>query len=174
MPEATPTTRLTGTVLAFDFGEKRIGVAVGESLLRQAHPLTVIHGEGNVERFSAIAKLIEEWRPVSLLVGLPVALDGTPHAMTARCTRFANQLRGRFGLSVDYADERLSSVEAEDRLRAAGHDARRAKANVDAVAAQLILQCYFDQTPELPAPSENSTSLTSPTQPTETRADATH
>jgi len=136
--------RRSGSVLAFDFGEKRIGVAVGEWSLAQAHPLTTIHGEANKERFTTIAALIAEWRPVSLVVGLPVSLDGTPHAMTARCIRFANQLRGRFGLSVDYAEERLSSVEAEERLRAGGHDARSAKAHVDALAAQIILQCFFE------------------------------
>jgi putative Holliday junction resolvase len=107
MPE--PARKTTGTVLAFDFGEKRIGVAVGEWQLLQAHPLTTLHGEANAERFAAIATLIREWQPASLVVGRPLALDGTPHAMTARCTRFANQLRGRFGLRVDYAEERLSS-----------------------------------------------------------------
>jgi putative Holliday junction resolvase len=135
---------LQGTVLAFDFGEKRIGVAVGESALGQAHPLTTIHGEGNAERFAAIAALIAEWQPVNLVVGLPLALDGTTHAMSARCTRFANQLRGRFGLRVDYAEERLTSVEAEERLRESGHHGRSAKAHVDAMAAQIILQCYFE------------------------------
>lgn len=144
MPEAARTARPKGTVLAFDFGEKRIGVAVGEWSLLQAHPLTVIHGEANTDRFAAIGALIAEWQPASLVVGLPLTLDGEAHAMTARCTRFANQLRGRFGLSVDYADERLSSVEAEERLRDTGHNAKSAKAHLDAVAAQLILQCYFD------------------------------
>ena len=134
----------TGTLLAFDFGEKRIGVAVGETLLQQAHPLTTIRSEVNAERFAAIAALINEWKPARLIVGRPVALDGTPHTMTARCTRFANQLRGRFGLPVDYAEERYSSVEADARLREAGHDARSAKEHVDALAAQIILQHYFD------------------------------
>jgi putative Holliday junction resolvase len=133
-----------GTVLAFDFGEKRIGVAVGEPLLEQAHPLTVIHSQANAERFAAIAALIDEWKPARLVVGLPTSLAGEPHSMTARCTRFANQLHGRFGLPVDFADERLTSVEAEDRLRQTGHDARSAKAHVDALAAQLILQTYFE------------------------------
>ncbi|MGP1609361.1 MAG: Holliday junction resolvase RuvX [Burkholderiales bacterium] len=165
MPDAVAASGRSGTVLAFDFGEKRIGVAVGESLLRQAHPLTVIHGEGNAERFSAIAALIEEWQPVSLVVGLPLTLDGAAHAMTARCTRFANQLRGRFGLPVDYADERLSSVEAEERLRACGHNAKSAKSHLDAIAAQLILQCHFDQAA---APSSKPA-----THSTEPRADAT-
>ena len=143
MPE--PAGRPQGTVLAFDFGEKRIGVAIGERALAQAHPLTTIRSEANAARFAVIAALIAEWQPVSLVVGLPLALDGTPHAMTARCTRFANQLRGRFGLPVDYAEERLSSVEAEERLRESGHDARSAREHVDALAAQLILQGYFER-----------------------------
>ena len=143
MPERAPVQQ--GTVLAFDFGEKRIGVAVGERSLAQAHPLTTIRSEANAERFAAIAALIAEWKPVSLVVGLPVALDGTPHAMTARCTRFANQLRGRFGLPVESAEERLTSVEAEELLREAGHDARKARDHVDAMAAQIILQCHFER-----------------------------
>ena len=143
MPERTLVQQ--GTVLAFDFGEKRIGVAVGEWSLMQAHPLTTIRSEANAERFAAIAALINEWKPGGLVVGLPVALDGTPHAMTARCTRFANQLRGRFGLPVDYAEERLSSVEADEKLRESGLSAKSAKEHVDALAAQIILQCYFER-----------------------------
>ena len=134
-----------GTVLAFDFGERRIGVAVGEWALLQAHPLSTIRAEANAERFAANAALSAEWRPGQLVVGLPLALDGTAQAMTARCTRFANQLRGRFGLPVDYAEERLSSVEAEERLRETGHTARSARQHLDAVAAQIILQGYFAQ-----------------------------
>ena len=143
MPERGDLPR--GTYLAFDFGEKRIGVAVGEWPLETVHPLQTIRGERNDTRFSAIAALIREWQPVRLIVGLPVALDGTPHAMTARCTRFANQLRGRFAMPVDYADERLSSAEAEERLRESGYNARGAKEYLDAVAAQVILQSYFQR-----------------------------
>jgi putative Holliday junction resolvase len=140
-----PVASRRGTVLAFDFGEKRIGVAVGEWELGQAHPLTTIRGEANGDRFAAIGALISEWRPVSLVVGLPLALDGSTHAMSARCTRFANQLRGRFALPVDYAEERLTSVEAEERLRESGHHGRSAKQHVDAMAAQIILQCFFER-----------------------------
>ncbi len=146
MPESIK--RPSGTVLAFDFGEKRIGVAVGERSLGQAHPLTTIRSEVNSERFTRIAALISEWQPGSLVVGLPLGLDGTAHAMTARCTRFANQLRGRFALPVDYAEERLSSVEAEEKLRECGHNALSAKEHLDALAAQIILQCFFDSTPQ--------------------------
>ena len=148
MPETAPVRQ--GTVLAFDFGEKRIGVAVGEWALRQAHPLTVIRSEANAERFARIAELLREWQPVGLVVGVPLALDGTPHAMTARCTRFANQLRGRFGLPVETAEERLTSVEAEERLREAGHNARGARDHIDAMAAQIILQCHFERPAAVP------------------------
>jgi len=136
-----------GSVLAFDFGEKRIGVAVGDWQLRQAHPLTTIHGEANVARFAAIAALVQEWQATTLVVGRPLTLDGAAHAMTARCERFARQLHGRFGLGVDYAEERLSSSEAQERLRASGHSSRSARKHLDAVAAQLILQSYFDSQP---------------------------
>ncbi|MQM34812.1 MAG: Holliday junction resolvase RuvX, partial [Candidatus Accumulibacter phosphatis] len=146
-------------------GEKRIGVATGEWQLRQAHALTTVHGEGNAARFAAIAALIEEWQPRNLVVGRPLSLDGSVHAMTARCERFANQLRGRFRLSVDYADERLSSLEAQARLRAAGHDSRKAGRHLDAVAAQLILQDYFDSTR-----GDSSTLSPTPDEPT----DASH
>ncbi|MDR1935276.1 MAG: Holliday junction resolvase RuvX [Candidatus Accumulibacter sp.] len=146
MPE--PGAGRRGSLLAFDFGTKRIGVAVGELELAQAHPLTTIRGEGNAPRFSAIAALIEKWQPVRLVVGLPLALDGAPHAMSARCVRFANQLRGRFGLPVDYAEERLSSFEAEERLREIGYNARDAREHLDALAAQIILQSYFQQLSE--------------------------
>jgi putative Holliday junction resolvase len=148
MPE--PGARRRGTVLAFDFGTKRIGVAVGELELAQAHPLATIRDERNDRRFAEIAALIDEWQPVRLVVGLPVALDGTPHAMTARCTRFANQLRGRFRLDVDYAEERLSSAEAEERLRESGYNARGARDHLDTLAAQIILQSYFQRLSENP------------------------
>ncbi len=133
-----------GTVLAFDFGLKRIGVAVGETLLGQARPLATLVGEANAARFAAIGKLIQEWQPARLVVGLPRALDGTEHQMSARCQRFAQQLEGRFGLPVILVDERLSSSEAETRLRDAGLTWQACKQQVDAVAAQIILQDYFD------------------------------
>jgi putative Holliday junction resolvase len=136
--------QLSGTILCFDFGTRRIGVAVGETLLNQAHPLTVLHGEANDDRFAAIQKLIDEWRPVGFVVGLPTHMDGTEHEMTARCRRFAKQLQGRFSLPVDLVDERLTSADAELCLREAGKTAKSAKKHLDAVAAQLILQTWFD------------------------------
>ena len=133
-----------GIVLAFDFGLKRIGVAIGETLLAQARPLTTIAAEANDARFAAIEKLIAEWQPARLVVGLPGFMEGGEHTMSARCRRFAHQLEGRFGLPVTLVDERLSSKEAERRLGDAGLDWRARKQQVDAGAAQVILQDYFD------------------------------
>lgn len=144
-----------GTVLAFDFGAKRIGVATGETSLSSAHPLTVIHADSNDERMAAIGRLIDEWRPVQLVVGLPTHADGTPHEMTRLATKFGERLQRRFLLPVSYADERLTSVDAEARLRETGRNSRTAKPLLDAVAAQLILQTWFESpshvTPTQPA-----------------------
>jgi len=139
-----------GTVLAFDFGEKRIGVATGETLLASAHPLTVIHAKSNDDRFAAIGKLVDEWRPVQLVVGLPTHADGTPHDMTRLATKFAERLQRRFKLPVALADERLTSLDAEARLRETGRNARTAKPLLDAVAAQLILQTWFESPHHVP------------------------
>lgn len=149
MPDAAaaaqPPLPARGTVLGFDFGLARIGVATGELETRQASPLTTLHDESSDARFKAIAGLIAEWRPVALVVGLPVHLDGTGHELTARCRRFANQLHGRFGLPVFTADERLSSVAAEGELAEAGRTHWRARKPVlDAAAARIILQTFLD------------------------------
>jgi putative Holliday junction resolvase len=130
------------TVLAFDFGTRRIGVALGNSLTRAARPLTTIAGEANAERFAAIASLIDEWRPDILVVGRPVHADGSEHEMTARAERFARQLAGRFGIEVLRVDERFTTAGADAALADAG--VRDRKAARDAVAAQLILQSWFD------------------------------
>lgn len=138
-----------GTVLAFDFGAKRIGVATGETLLGSAHPLTVIDAESNDDRFAAIGKLVAEWQPVQLVVGLPTHADGTPHEMTRLATKFGERLRRRFKLPVGFADERLTSCDAEARLRETGRNSKTAKPLLDAVAAQLILETWFESTPHV-------------------------
>ncbi|MRR08580.1 Holliday junction resolvase RuvX [bacterium] len=134
----------SGTVLAFDFGLKRIGVAIGEMMLGQARPLATIAQEANDARFAAIGRLIEEWQPATLIVGLPLTVDGEEHEMSARCRRFAHQLEGRYRLPVRLVDERFSSVTAEERLAGRGLDWRQRKQAVDAEAATVILQDWFD------------------------------
>lgn len=140
-PSAAP----AGTVLAFDFGTERIGVAVGETELGVAHPLAIVSNRAGAERFRAIDALIAEWRPALLLVGLPTRADGTPHEMTARARRFARQLEGRFALPVAFCDERFTTRAASSALREAATRARDRKAVRDSVAAQLILQDYLDE-----------------------------
>ena len=118
--------------LAFDFGIKRTGVAAGNSLLRQASPLTTVAAEGDA-RFERIARLIAEWQPDALVVGVPVHPDGAPHDNTWRAQRFARQLQGRFHLPVHEVDERYSTTEA----------AASGAADLDAAAAAIILDQFL-------------------------------
>jgi putative pre-16S rRNA nuclease len=133
----------TGTVLAFDFGTKRIGVAVGDLVLRIAHPLVTLESTQNEQRFGAIAALIKEWQPVFLVVGLPAHMDGSEHEISKLCRRFALQLEQRFKLRTVLVDERLSSHAAELALAESG--AAHNKMLIDQVAAQHILQSFFDE-----------------------------
>lgn len=131
-------------MLAFDVGLKRVGVAVGEIGLGIAHPLETIEAEGVQPRFARIATLVDEWRPVQLVVGLPVHGNGAPHALDPVVRRFARRLEGRFGLPVSLVDETLSSHEATRQLAAQGVNARRDRAAVDRAAAREILQTWFE------------------------------
>jgi putative Holliday junction resolvase len=132
-------------VLAFDFGEKRIGVAVGDAAVGIAHPLAGIAAEDNRTRFAGIARLIGEWRPAVLVVGLPAHPDGAEHEISRLARRFARRLEGRFELPVRLVDERYSTRAAEAGLREQRvHGARRAAA-LDSAAAQEILQAYFEE-----------------------------
>jgi len=133
------------TVLAFDFGTRKIGVAVGNTLVRIAHPLTTIRGETRAPRFAAIESLIAEWQPQALVVGRPVHADGSPHEVTALADRFARSLEGRFGLPVMRVDERYTTKAADANLRAAGARGATRAEHRDAVAAQLILQSWLDE-----------------------------
>jgi putative holliday junction resolvase len=122
-----------GVVLAFDFGARRIGVAIGNGVTREARPLATVEATRSAERWDAVARLVAEWQPARLVVGIPRHPDGTAHGMTARCERFARQLEGRFRLPVGRVDERYTSAVA-------------ARADdVDAAAAALILQQWFDE-----------------------------
>lgn len=133
------------TVLAFDFGEKFTGVAVGESSLGMAHPLDLITAQSNAARMQEIERLVTEWQPGFLVVGLPLSMDGAEHVLTRRCRRFARQLESRFRLPVKLVDERLSSAAAEEALRELGKGGRKHKLRAHQVSAQIILQSYFDE-----------------------------
>ncbi|GJI96290.1 Holliday junction resolvase RuvX [Rugamonas sp. FT107W] len=122
------------TIFAFDFGVKRIGVAMGNTMIRQAEPVKVIAAIDNATRFADIQALLDEWKPARLVVGLPMHPDGAAHEMTARARKFANQLHGRFNLPVELVDERYSSAVIT---------AKRGEV-IDDRAAAIILQQYFD------------------------------
>jgi putative Holliday junction resolvase len=121
-------------VFGFDFGVKRIGIAMGNTLTGQAQPLTVIKAVDNATRFQVIGDLIEQWRPARLVVGEPRHPDGAEPDMTLRSRRFANQLHGRFNLPVELVDERYSSAVIPQKRGEV----------IDAKAAAIILQQYFD------------------------------
>ena len=135
--------------MAFDFGEKRIGVAIGETLLGEARALATVAETASDRRFAAIGKLITEWQPQRLVVGLPRHIDDAEHEFAARCERFARQLEGRFHLPVDLADERYSSALAEAVIG----DKRKHKARLDAEAAAIILQAWFNQRHAITSPA---------------------
>ncbi len=124
-------------LLAFDFGTKRVGVASGNSLTATATPLTTLAQVGNDARFAAIAALVTEWQPTTLVVGVPRHPDGAAHDNTRRAQRFARQLHGRFGLPVVEVDERYTTTQ----VRAEG------ASDVDAASAALILEQYFNELP---------------------------
>ena len=124
------------TLLGFDFGTHKIGVAIGNTLTAQATPLEIIHGEVRERRFARIAELLAHWQPQRVVVGLALDRDGSEQPATARCRRFANQLHGRFGVQVVLVDERGSSLQAQALLRSHAPD--------DAYAAAVILQRYLD------------------------------
>jgi putative Holliday junction resolvase len=134
--QQAPSSSRPRSFLAFDFGTRRVGVAVGTSLLGTARPLRTIDATG-ARRFDDIARLVLEWRPDALVVGVPRHPDGEPHDNTVRAQKFARQLHGRFRLPVHEVDERYTSVEAQ----AGG------AADVDAASAALILEQYFRERP---------------------------
>ena len=133
------------TILAFDFGTRRIGVAVGNTVTRSAHPLATIDESNRERAFAAIAALLDEWRPNRLVVGLPVHADGTEHTMTLRAREFASELERRFSLDVALVDERHTSELASGVLAAAGRGGRGGRGLRDQVAAQIILQAWLDE-----------------------------
>lgn len=135
---------LRGTVLAFDFGEKRIGVAVGDATVGIAHPLQTIDTEVSESRFTLIAQLIKEWQPQLLLVGLPFYMDGQEHEISRLARRFARRLKGRFSRPTYMWDERLTSAAAGEMLSFMGINTKEQKKMIDQVAAGYILQHYLD------------------------------
>lgn len=146
MPEPPEAALGQGTVLGFDFGLKRLGVAIGQAVTATAQPLTTLTARDGAPDWEAVAGLIAQWRPTALVVGMPRNLDGSAHALAPRVERFCRQLQGRFALPVYTVDERLSSREAEARLkqaRRAGRRGRVQKLEIDSLSAAIVLETWL-------------------------------
>ncbi|MCW1873740.1 Holliday junction resolvase RuvX [Erwinia sp. INIA-01] len=134
----------TMTLLAFDFGTKSIGVAIGQQLTGTARPLTALKAQDGIPDWNKIEALLKEWQPDRVVVGLPLNMDGTEQPLTARARKFANRLHGRFGMQVDLHDERLSTVEARAELFERGGFRALNKGSVDSLSAVIILESWFE------------------------------
>jgi len=131
------------TLLGFDFGRQRIGVAVAQELIGQASPLETLRSVGNKPDWTSIQRLIDRWKPDALVVGIPLEMDGSEQEMTLAARRFVRQLEGRMGLPVFGADERLSSIAATGMAFESGRSARRGRVVVDDLAAKVILDAFM-------------------------------
>lgn len=132
--------------LGFDYGEKTTGVAVGSKETGLAQPLTTIHVGKKGPDWLSIGKLIDEWQPAALVVGLPIKMDNTDNPVTRLARKFGNQLKARYNLDIHMVDERLTTFEAKHRLQTAGVVIKRStKTKIDEMAAQTILQAFLDE-----------------------------
>lgn len=136
---------MSQTVLAFDFGTNSIGCAVGQSITGTAQGLSAFKAQDGIPNWEQIGKVIAQWQPDLLVVGLPLNMDGTEQPLTQRAKKFANCLNGRFNLPVELQDERLTTVEAKSEIFARGGFKALKKGKVDAISACLILESWFEQ-----------------------------
>lgn len=131
------------TLLAFDYGTQNIGVASGQTITRSANPQTPLKAKDGIPDWNQIEKLLKEWQPDLVLVGLPLNMDDTESELSARARKFANRLHGRFGVKVEMVDERLSSFEAKSEVMERGGSRNYKKNPVDSIAARVILESWL-------------------------------
>ena len=136
---------MTITAIAFDFGAQSIGVAYGQSLTGTGRELPPLKAHDGIPNWQVVATLLTEWQPQQLVVGLPLNMDGTDSDLSQRACKFGRRLESRFGLTVAYMDERLSSIEAKTLAKQRGHKGDYRKHRIDSIAARLILESWFAQ-----------------------------
>jgi len=134
-----------GNVIGFDFGQKRIGVAIGNNISKTAQALITINSASNNQKFEVIQKIIEEWQPISIVVGVPFNVDGSEHKVTNLSKKFAKQLEQKYSLPIHLIDERYTSIEANHEIKDKKKDLKKKKLLIDQIAAKIILQSYLDQ-----------------------------
>lgn len=150
MPESPTAALGQRLVLAFDFGTRRIGVAVGNELLQSARELDALPARDGIPDWTLVTRLVETWQPDLFVVGLPLNMDGSESAMSTRARKFGNRLHGRYGKPCVMADERGSTREAKQIAREAGHRGNYREESVDGIAAVLILEGWFAHQAGLP------------------------
>lgn len=133
------------TLLAFDFGTRNIGVAYGQTVTGTATELNPLPARDGIPNWDDISRLLDEWQPSLVVVGLPLNMDGTASELSQRARKFGNRLHGRFGIMVEMVDERLTTREAKEEASSRGHRGNYADNPVDSIAARLILESWFNQ-----------------------------
>jgi len=133
------------TLLAFDYGTKNIGVATGQTITSSATSLPPLKAKDGIPDWTQIEKLLGEWKPDVVLVGLPLNMDDSESELSTRARKFANRLHGRFGVKVELIDERLSSFEAKGEVMSRGGSRDYKNNPVDSIAARLILESWFER-----------------------------
>lgn len=137
--------QIEGNIIGFDFGQKRIGVAIGNNISKSAQALITIESASSNQKFEAIQKIMDEWQPVSIVVGVPFNVDGSEHKVTNLCKKFAKQLEQKYALPIHLIDERYTSIEAGYEIQDKKIDPKKKKLLIDQIAAKIILQSYLDQ-----------------------------
>ena len=133
------------SLLAFDYGTKNIGVASGQTVTRSANSLIPLKAKDGVPDWTQIEKLLADWKPDLVLVGLPLNMDETESELSGRARKFANRIHGRFGIKVELVDERLTSFEAKGEMMSRGGSRDYKNNPVDSIAARLILESWLDR-----------------------------
>jgi len=133
------------TVIGFDFGKKYIGVAVGQEMTGSASPLGSIKANDGIPNWDSLASYLKEWQPDLIVVGLPLNMDGSEQQLTLDAKKFGQRIAGRFGLTVDFQDERLTTADAKEQLFSRGGYKNLKKDNIDAESARLIIESFFEQ-----------------------------
>ena len=133
------------TIIGFDFGKKYIGVAVGQEITGSASPLGSIKANEGIPHWNSLASYLTEWQPDLIVVGLPLNMDGSEQQLTKDARKFGNRIAGRFGLKVEFQDERLTTADAKEQLFSRGGYKNLKKDNIDAESARLIIESFFEQ-----------------------------
>jgi putative Holliday junction resolvase len=133
------------TILGFDFGKKYIGVAIGQEITGSASPLGSVKATDGIPHWDTLSNFITQWQPDFIVVGLPLNMDGTEQQLTKDAKKFGNRIAGRFGLKVEFQDERLTTADAKEQLFSRGGYKNLKKDNIDAESAKLIIESYFEQ-----------------------------